>query len=181
MKKIIVPLILTALLFTFAAPKTVAKDKEYEAIVKHLQTTYQAKKVRIPFMWLARFAVRIVKPAGVKSFNFTVFENLKFSPESLDDQMKSVVQNSLNPEWLPILRVRSRNGEQMYAYMRENGKDVKMMLVTIEKDQAVLIRATFNPDKLAEFINNPRIFGISLGDNNTAQIKGSPPDTNESK
>lgn len=181
MKKIIVPFILTALLFTFAAPNAAAKDKEYEAIVKNLQSTYQAKKVSIPFMWLARFAVRVVKPAGVKSFNFTVFENLKFSPDSLDEQMKSVMQNSLNPEWLPILRIRSRDGEQMYAYMRENKNDVKMMLVTIDKEQAVLIRATFNPDKLADFINNPRIFGISLNDNNTAQIKNIPPDSKESK
>ena len=65
MKNIIISLFLAALLFTFAAPNASAKDKEYEAIVKHLQSNYQAKKVRIPFMWLARFAVRIVKPAGV--------------------------------------------------------------------------------------------------------------------
>ena len=181
MKNIIISLFLAALLFTFAAPNASAKDKEYEAIVKHLQSNYQAKKVRIPFMWLARFAVRIVKPAGVKSFNFTVFENLKFSPETFDDEMQSAMRNSLSPDWLPILRVRSRGGEQVYAYMREFGKDVKMMLVTVDKEQATVIRATFNPEKLAEFINNPKIFGISLGDNNTAQIKGSPPDSKESQ
>lgn len=180
MKKIIVPVILAAFLFTFAAPNLSAKDKEYDAIMKHLQTTYQAKKVKIPFMWLARFAVRIIKPAGVKSFSFTMFENLKFSRETLDEEMQSAMRNSLNPEWIPLLRVRSRDGEQVYAYMRESGKDVKMMLVTINRDEAALIRATFNPEKLADFINNPKIFGISLGDN-TAQIKSSPPDSEESK
>jgi hypothetical protein len=181
MKKIIVPVIFAALLFTFAAPNLTAKDKEYEAIVKHLQSSYQAKKVKLPFMWLARFAVRVVKPAGVKSFNVTLFENLKFSRDLLDEEMQSAMRNSLNPEWLPILRVRSRTGEQVYAYMRENGKDVKMMLVAIDKNQATLVRATFNPEKLADFINNPKIFGISLGDQNTAQIKSSPPDSAEAK
>jgi hypothetical protein len=181
MKKIIISLFLATLLFTFFVPSASAKDKEYEAIAKHLQTSYQAKKVSIPFMWLARFAVRIVKPAGVKSFSFTMFENLKFSRDSLDSEMQSAMRNSLNPEWIPLLRIRSRDGEQVYAYMRESGKDIKMMLVTINKDEAALIRATFNPDKLADFINNPRIFGVSLGDQNTALIKSSPPDSNESK
>ncbi|MEJ7701743.1 MAG: hypothetical protein WKF71_19175 [Pyrinomonadaceae bacterium] len=38
------------------------------------------------------------------------------------------------------------------------------------KQQAAVIRATFNPEKLADFINNPKIFGISL-DNKEKQTK----------
>ncbi len=165
-KKIIIPLFLLLLVFTFAVPPATAKDKEYEAIIRHLQTNYQAQKVKIPFMWLARFAVRIIKPAGVKSFSFTMFENLKFSRSTLDEEMQLAMRNFLSPDWLPILRVRSRTEEQVYMYIREDGKNVKVMLVTINKDEAAVIKATFNPEKLAEFINNPKIFGISLGDNN---------------
>ena len=180
-RKLMISAILASLLFVLFVPNTSAKDKEYEAIAKNLQTKFQDKKVKVPFMWLARFAVRVVKPAGVKSFNFTMFENLNFSRDTLDEEMQSAMSDSLSKDWLPILRVRSRDGEQVYAYMRDNGKDIKMMLVTINKDEAALIRATFNPDKLAEFINNPRIFGVSLGDQNTAQLKNKPPDTDESK
>lgn len=181
-RKFIISSILTSLLFVIFVPNISAKDKEYEAIAKNLQSKFQAKKVKIPFMWLARFAVKIVKPAGVKSFNVTMFENLSFSRETLDEEMQSAMSDSLGADWLPILRVRSRDGEQVYAYMKENGKDIKMMLVTIDKNEAALIRATFNPDKLADFINNPRIFGVSLGDrDNTAQLKNKPPDTDDSK
>jgi hypothetical protein len=45
-------------------------------------------------------------------------------------------------------------------YMREQVKNVRIALVTIDKENAAVIRATFSPDKLAEFINDPKVFGI---------------------
>lgn len=165
-KKILFALIFAIAVFAFTPSATNAKGNEYDAIVKHLKTRYQAKKVKIPFMWLARFAVGIVRPAGVKSFSVTLFENLKFSRDTLDAEMQAALSNSFSAEWSPIFRVRSRAGEQVYMYMRESGSSVRIMLVTIDKTQAAVIRATFNPEKLVDFVNNPKIFGISLNDNN---------------
>ncbi|MCA1624296.1 MAG: DUF4252 domain-containing protein [Acidobacteria bacterium] len=164
-KKLLTALTFLILVFAFTAPTVSAKGDHYEAIVKHLKTKYQAKKVKIPFIWVARFAVKVVRPAGVKSFSITMFENLQFSRATLDEEMQSAMRNSLSADWSPILRVRSREGEQVYMYMREEGNSVKIMLVTIDKNQAAVIRAKFNPEKLADFVNNPKIFGISLNDN----------------
>lgn len=160
-----------------AVPVTFANGNEYEAVAKHLKTKYEGKKVSIPFMWLAKAAVKVVRPAGVKSFNITLFEDLKFSKESLDKEMRSVMRSSFGPEWSSILNVRSKDGEQVYMYMREDGKNIKIALVTIDGKEAALIRATFSPEKLAEFINNPKIFGISLDDENRQkQSPGAKPD-----
>ncbi len=177
-KKIFIALTFLMLAITFAAPTANAKGGEYKAVVKHLKTKYKAKKVKIPFVWLARFAVSVVRPAGVKSFSVTIFEDLKFSRETLDEEMQTAMRNSFSADWSPILRVRSRNGEQVYMYMREAGKSVKLAVVTIDKEQAAVIRATFSPDKLAEFINNPKIFGISLDDNKQTTNKISEPKEN---
>jgi len=165
-KKNILAIMILVLAFTLAAPLTAnAKGGEYAQIVRHLKTKYRAKKVKIPLMWLARFAVKVVRPAGVKSFSVTIFEDLKFSKETLDAEMQTAMRDSFGAEWSPILRIRSRDGEQVYMYMRDAGKDsVKISLVTIDKQQAAVIRATINPDKLAEFMDNPRIFGIKLDD-----------------
>jgi hypothetical protein len=163
-KKILICLAFLAFAFTCAAPTADAKGGEYKSIVKHLKTKYKAKKVKIPFVWLARFAVSVVRPAGVKSFSITLFEDLKFSRETLDEEMQMTMRNSFGADWSPIMRVRSRTGEQVYMYMREAGKSVKIAVVTIDKQQAAVIRATFNPEKLADFINDPKIFGISLDD-----------------
>ena len=164
-KKSLATLAFLLIAFTYIAPPAMAKGNEFEAIVTHLKTKYQAKKVNLHFMWLARFAVKIVRPAGVKSFNVTLFENLKFSRDTLDTEMQLAMRNSFSADWSSIFHVRSRDGQQAYMYMREDGKNIKITLVTIENEQAAVIRATFDPEKLVEFINNPKIFGISLGDN----------------
>lgn len=172
-KKILIAAAFLMLVLTaFSVPQTEAKGNEYKQIVKHLKTKYRARKVRIPFLWLARFAVGVARPAGVKSFSLTVFENVKFSPETLDAEMQSAMRNSFGSDWSSILRVRSREGQQAYMYMREDGKNVRITLVTINKDQAAIIRATFSPEKLAEFVENPKVFGVSLNDNDQQAARG---------
>jgi len=91
--------------------------------------------------------------------------------------MRAGLGEIFGEDWVPILRVRSREGEQVYMYMREVRQDVKINLVTIDKEQAVVVRATFNPDKLVEFMNNPKLFGISLADeqSNNKQPDNKPP------
>ena len=160
-----VAVMLTALACGTAASAEGKETSEYKRIVGHLKTNYRAKKVKVPFLWLARFAVSVGRPAGVKSFSVTLFEDLKFSRETLDKEMQGAMRNSFGPEWSPILRVRSRTGQQAYVYMREDGPHaVRIAAVTIDKENAAVVRATFSPEKLAEFINNPSIFGISLDD-----------------
>ena len=150
-----------------------AKPREYDAVVQHLKAKYHAKKVNLFFMWAARAVVSIAKPAGVKSFSLTVFRSLKFSRETVDTEMQAVMRNSYGPEWSEIFHVRSRTGQQAYMYMAEAGENVKIVLVTIDTENAAVIRATFSPDKVADFINNPRIFGISLDDEHPTTEKPS--------
>jgi hypothetical protein len=82
--------------------------------------------------------------------------------------MQAAMRRSYGPEWSAIFHVRSRTGEQAYMYMKSDDQNVKVVLVTIEKEQAAIIRATFSPDKLIEFINNPQILGIKLNDDKPA-------------
>lgn len=140
---------------------------EYDAVCDYIENRYQGKKEKIPFLWLARFAVGIIRPAGVKSFKVTIYKNLRFSRTTVHDEMAAIMKNAFSTEWSPILRVRSKEGEQVYMNMRRSGKkNLKILLVTIGRDEAVVIRAKFNPEKLAEFIDDPKMFGISLDSRN---------------
>ena len=164
MKKKLLAVAALSLFVLFASTPAQAKPSEYDSIVRHLKTKYKAKKINIPFMWLARFAVSVSRPAGVKSFSVTLFKDLQFSFSELDKEMQAAMRDSFGPEWISAIRVRTRNGKQVYMYMREERNVVKVALVTIDKQEAAIIRATFSPDRLAEFINNPKILGIDLAD-----------------
>jgi hypothetical protein len=161
---VVIAIFLSSLIFLNATAAEAKPPREYQAIVQHLKTKYKAKKVNLFFMWAARAIVSIAKPAGVKSFSLTVFNDLKFSYETVDNEMSEAMRSSYGPEWSEVFHVRSREGQQAYLYLRDAGKDVKVVLVTVDKENAAVIRATFSPEKVADFINDPKLFGVSLGD-----------------
>jgi hypothetical protein len=135
----------------------------FDAIAKHLKTRYQAKKKGIPLLGLAKFAVRIIKPAGVKSISLSLFENLKNTGELADRELDGLMRNALSEEWQPLASVRQRNGDQVYIYAAEDGQDVKLAVLAINQTDAVLARVKVDPNALRNFLDNPKILGLSLG------------------
>ena len=165
MKKLL--LTVFALSFIFGAANFVkleAKPSEYDQLVRHLKTHYQAKKVNIPFIFLARMVVGIARPAGVKSFSVTLFKDLKITRENLDKEMAAALPRVFGSEWSPVFKVRSQKDQQAYLYMREEKGTVRLALLTVQDNNAAIIRATFSPEKLIDFINDPQIMGIRVGD-----------------
>ena len=155
------------LVVALCLPLTVvaAKDQGFKAVVKHLESHYHAKRKRIPFLRLANLAVKIVKPAGVKSFQVAVFEDQDFSRQSEDPQLEAVMQGALKDGWRPLVRRRSSrdgSGERAYIYAKEAGKDTKLLSVVMEPHQALVVEAKVDPQALIKFMEKPEIMGRSL-------------------
>jgi hypothetical protein len=149
------------LAFVFAAPTTARAD-EFDAVVRSVREACGGKRVRIPFLGLASFATKLVRPAGVKSFKLAVFEDLTRAGDV--SGLGAAIGQSLGPEWRALVRVRSgRGAEQTYVYVRDAGDNLKLMIVTLDGEQATVIRAKVNPEALARFAREPKMFGISLG------------------
>ena len=154
--------VFTALLLAavLSAPATARAD-DFDAVVKNVRAACGGKKVRIPFLWLASFATRIVRPAGVKSFKLAVLEDLTRAGDVAG--LGAAIGQSLGPGWRPLVRVRSgRGAEQTHVYVREAGDNLKLMIVTLDGQQATVIRAKVNPEALAKFARDPKILGVSL-------------------
>lgn len=156
-------LFVTATLITVAAPAARADDPEFDAITSQLKSHFNARRISIPFLGLANFFVRIVRPAGVKSFKVAIFEDLSFAPgQNTPGGLSALMRSALSPEWQPLVRVRSRDGEQLFVYAREAGENIKLMVVTIDNTDAVVARVKLSPRRLAEFLHDPKILGISI-------------------
>ena len=148
------------LAFVLSSPATARAD-DFDAVVKNVRAACGGKRVRIPFLGLAGFATKVVRPAGVKSFKLAVFEDLTRAGDA--SGLGAAIGQSLGPEWRPLVRVRAgRGAAQTHVYIREAGDNLKLMIVTLDGTQATVIRAKVNPEALARFARDPKILGVSL-------------------
>ncbi len=142
-----------------------AKGKGFKDVVKHIEKQYGVKKTRIPMLGLANFAVKVVRPAGVKGFKLAVFEDQNFLSRPDAAPFDTVMREAYNKDWAPLVQITSRRdgGARTFIYAKNSKKDVHFALVTIEDSEAVVLEVKFNPDAAAKFLENPKIMGISLG------------------
>ena len=140
------------------------RGRGFKDIVKYLETTYQARKTKIPMLGLANFAIKLIRPAGVKGFKLAVFEDRNFAGDRRASSFDQVMRGAYKKDWMPMVRVNSRrDGEQKtFIYARNAGKDVQFAVVTFQEMEAVVLEVKLNPDAAARFMENPRIMGVSL-------------------
>jgi VWFA-related protein len=162
------PLPLFLILFLLG-PHASAQDvrgKGFKGVVKHIETKYGARKTKIPFLGLANFAVKIIRPAGVKGFKVAIFENQDFvgRPE-VASSFRSVMREAYNKGWMPLVQFNTKRdgNSRVFVYSKYSGKDVEFAVVTLNERDAMVAQVKFNPDAAARFLENPKIMGISIG------------------
>ncbi|MCG3159271.1 MAG: hypothetical protein JMDDDDMK_00257 [Acidobacteria bacterium] len=150
-----------------------AKGKGFKDVVKHIEKNYRAKKTRIPMLGLANFAVKLIRPAGVKGFKLAVFEDQDFSAREGSVSFDTVMREAYDKNWQPLVQINSKrdSNSRTFIYAKSSGKDVQFALVALEEREAVVLEVKFNPDAAARFLENPKIMGISLGNS----IRGNNP------
>jgi hypothetical protein len=131
-----------------------AGDREFDAIVQRLQAHYHQRPVHL--MGLAGFFANRAHPEGVKNIKLAVFEDLDSSLHPPDAEFDSFLQQVVGPVFRPFVRVSSRrDGEQTFVYARESGNDWEMLVVTLERDEACVIKMKLNPDAVSRWIEEP--------------------------
>jgi VWFA-related protein len=163
-RKIIVFWIMIALLPVLAL-NAQAKGKGFKDVVKHFEKNYRARKTRIPMLGLANFAVKLIRPAGVKGFKLAVFENQNFTLREGAEPFEAIMRNAYGKDWQPLVQIMSKRGghNHVLIYTRCSGKDVQFALLALEEREAVVLEVKFNPDAAVRFLENPKIMGVSLG------------------
>jgi hypothetical protein len=163
------PLCIIAIILVSLAPSSAsAGDKSFSSVVRHIKSNYRAKQQGFfGAMMLARFAVKVVRPAGVKNFKVVLLKDLDFSDQADRTEFQAAARNVISSEWQPMVQYNSiKQNQYTHVYYTQEKEDVKLLVVTLQKDQAVIVQAKFSPEKLSKFIDDPRIMGISLKDKN---------------
>lgn len=144
------------LLCLVTAPFTTvrAKDRDFEMIVNHIKREYGGKQQRIFGFSLAKLFVRIAKPAGVKSVDFAVFEDLP-DATGKGSSLANALRSNLSQTWQPVVRVYSkRENEQTYIFLRPAKKDIEVLVVSMDQHEATVVKAKVSPDALEKFMND---------------------------
>ena len=175
--------IIAVMFFSLSASSASAGDKSFSSVVRHIKSNYRAKQQGFfGAMMLARFAVKVVRPAGVKNFKVVLLKDLDFSEQTARSEFQAAARNVISSEWQPMVQYNSiKQNQYTHVYYTQEKENVKLLVVTLQKDQAVIVQAKFSPEKLSKFIDDPRIMGISLKDKNENNSHDSSDDAKDAK
>jgi len=142
------------MIVALAAPaqNAFAKD-DFGKIVHHIETQYHVHRQHRWVMGLAGFTVKFWHIAGVKSFKGAIFENQPFVNAASDARFDEVVRAAMDSGWQPLVQSWDRHtGERTYIYAQDLGKDMKVLVVNLESNEAVVLQVKVDPKKLNNFI-----------------------------
>src|SRR6185436_13056150 len=168
------PLAVAAVIFfSLTATRVPAGDRSFSSVVSHIKSNYRARQQSFfGAMMLARFAVKVVRPAGVKNFKVAYLRNLDFSDRPGRTEFQAAARNVISSEWQPLVQYNSmKQNQYTHVYYTQEKDHVKLLVVTLQKDEAIIVQTKFSPEKLSKFIDDPKIIGISLKDKNASDSR----------
>jgi hypothetical protein len=142
------------MLAAFLAPaqNAFARD-DFGKIVHHIEVNYHVHRQHRWVMGLAGFTVKFWHVAGVKSLKGAIFENQPFVNAASDTRFDEVVRAAMDSGWQPLVQSWDRHtGERTYIYAQDLGKDMKLLVVNLESNEAVVLQVKVDPKKLNDFI-----------------------------
>jgi len=124
-----------------------AKERDdFGKIVKHIEVNYHVHRQHRFALGLAGFVVKFWHIAGVKNFKGAIFEDQPFANAASDTRFDEVVRAAMDSGWQPMVQEWDRrSGERTYIYAQDLGKNLKVLVVSLESNEAVVIQVKVNP------------------------------------
>jgi hypothetical protein len=160
-----------------ASPAMVVRDDFGEA-VKLIEQFYHVKHQSIPLlakatMKAATTAARIKggeyrKLAEAGSVKVVFFENQEFNSRGAITRFRASLLNAVGDTWSPLIQTLSPTEEsQTYIFLRHAGEKFNVLVVTIERHDAVVVQVNLKPATLAMLLKDPNGMGKAITDDAT--------------
>ncbi len=131
---------------------------DFDWLVREFSRESGARQVHVPFFGLARFVVAVGHPAGASDMKLAIFERGDLETLRFSTLTDSTVGNS----WKPMIRVRERNSESTNIYVRDEGKNLNVLVTSLDGDEATFVQIRLNPRELIKFVDEHGARGASL-------------------
>ncbi len=134
-----------------------AADREFKDVVRAISDEFQTRPMHIPLLGLVNTFTAVARPAGTRHIDIAVFENLN-ARDRVRGNLPETIRRAVGGGWKPFIQVRSsRNGsdENVFVYMRQQGRDWKLLVTTIERNEATVVQLMLNPDALERWMASP--------------------------
>ncbi len=132
-----------------------AQNDDFERIVHHIESRYHAHRNYAFLMALAGLTVKAWQGSGVKDLKIAYFEDQQVLQSASDRELDELVQAVGHSGWQPMVKsVSRRHGNHVYIYASTEGKDLRLLIVNVEPNEAELVQVKLDPRKLDEFLND---------------------------
>jgi hypothetical protein len=122
---------------------------DFASVARAIDAKDGVKRVWIPFLGIARVAVRLIEPEGVHDFQLATFEGA----ERIDPrELQQILRSKIGDGWKPLVQVRShKSSEWSFIYARPSaGTDrLELMILAHDSSDTVLVRVAVDAEKVA--------------------------------
>jgi hypothetical protein len=150
-------LVVLSAVFALAIPSFAGKDRQFNALVKAIETQYGLRHVRIPLVGFATFCLRMTGTPGTAGLKIAVFDDLRDRSAVSTDSFEQSVQAAMGSGWHPLVRARSRaDGQVTLVYTNPDPKDLEVLIVWVGGDEATVVETKLKSSELWNWINHPQ-------------------------
>jgi hypothetical protein len=133
-----------------------AQSNSFDALVNSLNAEDGVVCTSPPFIWLARLVVRAAQPEGVTDVRLATFEGSGLSRVAADASFGRLLDRVSKDGWSPLVRVRSRrSGEVSAVHVRHDRQHFSLLVVHIDRADAVVIEVSVLPETLTRWLDEP--------------------------
>jgi hypothetical protein len=130
---------------------------DFASIARAIDAQSGVKQIWIPFLSIARVAVRMIEPEGVHDFQLATFEGA----DDLDPRMlHDIIRTKAGAGFVPLVQVWSRkSSEWSFIYARPSARTDRLELMILAHDDGdtVLVRVDVDATVIArELKDKPR-------------------------
>jgi len=127
----------------------VLKAGEFDWMVREFSRETGMKPTHIPFFGLAKFVVAVGHPAGTSELNLAIFENADVDAA----RFSRITDDAVGSTWKPMVRLRSKSGESTNIYARPSGKEMRVLIATLDHGDATFVEVRVQPEALLRFVD----------------------------